>query len=163
MKEEFKRDRTVDMINRKEKKAQFNTDLNKAEKEEIDKVLNDYEISKAEFVRKAFKNLKEELKMKKYVVTIEQEYFVKGGAGYPYKYQHLTDKYDNVYFDTLKEAKNYINEYKLTYDLSQSSLYVDTLSVFEVDEDNEIVSENLYSLTYDIDTIKKEENIEIKY
>lgn len=66
---EIKRDRTIDMSIRKEKKAQFNTDLNKNEKEEIDKVLKEHGISKATFVREAFENLKEELKMVKYIIV----------------------------------------------------------------------------------------------
>lgn len=66
---EIKRDRTIDMSIRKEKKAQFNTDLNKNEKEEIDKILKEHGISKATFVREAFENLKEELKMVKYIIV----------------------------------------------------------------------------------------------
>ena len=44
---------------RKQHKAQFNVDLNKSEKEELDILLKDNNLTKAEFIRLAIKALKE--------------------------------------------------------------------------------------------------------
>ena len=44
---------------RKQHKAQFNVDLNKSEKEELDILLKDNNLTKAEFIRLAINALKE--------------------------------------------------------------------------------------------------------
>ena len=44
---------------RKQHKARFNVDLNKSEKEELDILLKDNNLTKAEFIRLAIKALKE--------------------------------------------------------------------------------------------------------
>lgn len=106
----------------------------------------------------------EEIKMKKYVVIFEQEYFKKISFK-EYVYQHLTDYLENKYFDTKDEAVDFINNYNLKYDFdSKSSLYVDFLSVFEYDlENEEIIGDNLYNRGFDIQLIEEKENIKISY
>lgn len=44
---------------RKQHKAQFNVDLNKSEKEELDILLKENNLTKADFIRLAIKALKE--------------------------------------------------------------------------------------------------------
>lgn len=100
--------------------------------------------------------------MDKYLVTIEQEHFKKGGTGYPYKYQCLTDK-NRARFKTFEEAKKYVDEYNLEYEISQFDLYVDFLSIFELDDEGSVIGDNLYNNSYDIEKIKEIENIKIEY
>lgn len=101
--------------------------------------------------------------MKKYGVLNEQEHFQKGGTRYPYRYQNLTNTDNIIYFDTIEEAKKHIDEYNISYELSKYHLYVDYLSLFEVDEDGEIIGDNIYNRGYDIKSIEESENIKIEY
>ncbi len=89
---EFKRDRTIDMIVRKEKKAQFNTDLNIEEMEELSKLLKEKNMTKAELLRYSIIFMKEGIIMQK-IFRVE-----------------LLDSYnEKKEFNTYNEAIDYIN------------------------------------------------------
>lgn len=90
---EFKRDRTADMIVRKEKKAQFNTDLNIEEMEELSKLLKEKNMTKADLLRYAIMFLKRG--------TIIQKFFR----------VELLDSYNEIKeFNTYSEALDNINK-----------------------------------------------------
>ena len=150
-----------DMAFRKATKKQFNVDLNPDEKAEIDKFLSEHKISKVDFVRDSFKKLKEELNMKKYIVTIETEHFKKKSAN-KYCYECLLDKFEPVYFATLNEAKKFVDDYNLECDKQTYDLYLDFLSVFKYNEETEEAdSDSLYNRGFDYSKIEEEYNIKL--
>lgn len=72
MSEKFDK-KAYDMSFRKEKKKQFNVDLNPDEKKEIDEFLSEHGIKKSTFIRESFKKIKEEFRMKELLEKYEIE------------------------------------------------------------------------------------------
>ena len=92
---------------------------------------------------------------KNYVVMVYGENYKMLGL-YEYKYECLTDKYEE-YFETFEEAKKFVDNFdlKIDYDKRGGSIYVDYLAIFKF-EDDEIVGDQLYDRGVGTDEICKQ-------
>lgn len=103
--------------------------------------------------------------MKNYVVINSCEYFKKISG--VYKYQHLVDNTKNIYFESEEEAKKYIDNYKLNFDLDSSNLYLEYLELYKYDNKNDDIdqneSERKYDKAFNIEKFMEENNIKIEF
>lgn len=101
--------------------------------------------------------------MKNYVVINENEYFKKRANGI-YMYECLVDNKENKFFETEKDAREYMENYNLKKDIRNFDANLETLSLFKYDEIEEgIIGEIIDSKSHDIDDLKEIENIDIRY
>ncbi len=120
---------------KKENKSQFKVDLNKAEKEELDRILEMLNISKADFLRNAIKNFKEELKMKKYYVASHTQSFEKHGDEWIGCGDTTFGKDNLKIFDTIEEANDFYNSIELKDEISGCNRYSDYKEMYEINDD----------------------------
>lgn len=80
---------------------------------------------------------------KRYGVYKDIEYYLRIKTN-KYHYEYIISSNLINTFDNLDTAIKYANDYKLDIDKYENSIYVDTISIFEVGEDDEIISDNLY-------------------
>ena len=100
---------------------------------------------------------------KNYVVMVYGENYTMVSL-YTYKYECLTDKYEE-YFETFEEAKKFVDNFDLQidYDKIHGSIYADYLAIFKF-EDGEIVGDQLYDRGINKEEICKQCHIkEIKF
>lgn len=132
MQEKFNQLKYQQEFNKKNYRT-FKVDLKKEEKEEVDKLLNLMNASKADFLRNAIKNLKEELKMSKFYVVARTQSFEKRGNWInrgDVTYGHIdTDKI----FDNIDDARKYYDSIKLTDDIQGNNRYSDYKELYQID------------------------------
>lgn len=122
-----------DMELRKKTKKQFNTDLYKDEKEELDRLLKQENITKTEFIRNAITNLKEKIKMKKYYVVLGTELFKR--KNYKWEYDVCIDKpREAEIFDNYEKAKEFYDNLKLYDNISGIERYADFKEIYSYNE-----------------------------
>ena len=99
---------------------------------------------------------------KNYVVMVYGENYKMLGL-YEYKYECLTDKYEE-YFETFEEAKKFVDNFNLQidYDKRSGSIYADYLAIFKF-EDDEIVGDQLYDRGINVEEIFKQCGVKIKF
>ena len=99
---------------------------------------------------------------KNYVVMVHGENY-KMLSLYEYKYECLTDKYEE-YFETFEEAKKFVDNFNLQidYDKRSGSIYADYLAIFKF-EDDEIVGDQLYDRGINVEEISKQCGVKIKF
>ena len=120
---------------KKDHYKQFKVDLPINEKEDLDNLLNFYNMTKSKFLRNAIINFKEEKKMKKYCVTCECTHFVKDNKGW--RYDGLTVGSDNdceELFDTIEGATEFYNKIKLDDKINLNGRYSESKYIWELDE-----------------------------
>lgn len=105
----------------------------------------------------------------KYGVYKETESYRKVNGYNRYHYECLTDSTLLEVFDNLDDAIKYVDNHTLNVDkYSDSSLYADSLSVYEIENDNnynyndyEIISDSLYNKAYAYEELESMLDIKI--
>lgn len=105
----------------------------------------------------------------KYGVYKETESYRKVNGYNRYHYECLTDSTLLEVFDNLDDAIKYVDNHTLNVDKYSDSMYADSLSVFEISNDNdkydhytyEIVSDSLYNKTYAYEELESMLDIKI--
>ena len=90
----------------------------------------------------------------KFGVYKEVEVYKKISGYNRYHYECLTDSTLLEVFDNKEDAIQYVDSYTLNVDKYSDRIYADTLSIFEVDECNSIISDNLYVHTYSYEELE---------
>ena len=90
----------------------------------------------------------------KFGVYKEVEVYKKISGYNRYHYECLTDSTLLEVFDNKEDAIQYVDSYTLNVDKYSDRIYADTLSIFEVDECNSIISDNLYVHTYSCEELE---------
>ena len=99
---------------------------------------------------------------KNYVVKIESEVYTNYGKG-KYRYEHLTNKSDDVYFENLDDAIKFVDNYNLEI-CKNCDLYVDYLSIFKFnEEDEEIEGDVLYDKGISYEEIENQEGVKMAH
>ena len=139
----------------KENKSQFKVDLNKDEKKELDKLLEQENFTKAQFLRKAIANFKEELKMKNYIVFSRTQIFEKRGENNSWiSCGDATFGHDiQEIFSNYEEALKRYNSIELKDDLAGSCRYSDYKEMYEFDL-RDFSKEDIENGDYDLDKMK---------
>lgn len=99
--------------------------------------------------------------MKKFGVFKETEFYKKLDGLNRYHYEYITDSILLEVFDSKDDAINYCENIKLTYETTTSGLYADSFSVFELNDDDDIISDDIYCKTYHYDDLEKDLDIKI--
>lgn len=137
MKMEFNK-KDYDINYMKTHKKQFKVDLNIAEYEELDTFLKQNDIPKITFVRNSFEKLKEEYKMKKYMVHYEDQKMKNElDELVPFEYYDV----DTEMFDTLEDARNVIDKFESYIHKDNDNRYykrIATIYLVEVDENGNL-------------------------
>lgn len=97
----------------------------------------------------------------KFGVYKETESYKKVNGYNRYHYECILDDTLLEVFDNLDSAIQYVDSYTLNVDKYSDSIYADTLSVFEVDDDNSIISDNLYNKAYTYEELESMLDIKI--
>ena len=143
------------MKERRKNIKQFKVDLKTEEKEELDELLAQHNISKVEFLKNAINNFKEELKMKKYYIYCGTEHYEKTSSGWESRgetTQNTNDKYIKVY-DTYEKAIDTYNSIPLNCDKDNHSMYADFKQLFEYDS-TKISDDDIEDGNFNIDNMK---------
>ena len=124
-------------------KKQWKVDLPIEEKEEYDSLLDQYEITKIDFLRNSFKKFKEELKMIRYIIVYEDEK-MKNEKESTYEYSDCEE--EMKMFNTLEEARKEFDKFKGYFwedGNNVKTLYkrIATLHKVQVDDNDEIISD----------------------
>ena len=133
--------------------TEFRVSLLKEENTELENTLKKYNLSKAQFLRKAIRNFKEEKKMKKYYVTSGTQLFEKKGengtwlSGGDTIWGNDNDKI----FKNIEDATLFYDSLKLKDDIKKNTRYSDYKELYEIDGNIE-----------DIDDIDLDEAVLIK-
>lgn len=90
----------------------------------------------------------------KYGVYKEVEVYKKISGYNRYHYECLTDDTLLEVFDNKEDAIQYVDSYTLNVDNYSDRIYADTLCIFEVDEGNSIISDNLYNKAYSYEELE---------
>ncbi len=133
----------------------FKVDLTIQEKEELDELLVQHNISKVEFLKNAINNFKEELKMKKYYIYCGTEHYEKTSNGWESRgetTQNINDKYIKVY-DTYEKAINTYNSIALNCEKNNCSMYADFKQLFEYDS-TKISDDDIEDGNFNIDNMR---------
>ena len=86
---------------------------------------------------------------KNYVLFKEKEYFKKING--EYIYENLVNYCEPMYFENLEDAKNYIDLYDLSIDKQEYCVYLEYLSLYEYDEEeDENIGDSIYDKSVDI-------------
>lgn len=106
--------------------------------------------------------------MKKKYIVIKSEESFKHVKSNIYKYECLTDGSlpDRWFFETEQDGINFIKSYKLNYNNDSTCYYLETLDLFEYDEElEEIKSDDgaIYTTSIDKKIIEEEQNINLIY
>jgi len=134
---------------------QFKVDLPAAEKEELDILLEQHNLTKTEFLKKSILNFKEELKMKKYYIYCGTDAYRRSGANWEFDgntSMNVNDKYIGVY-DSYEQAIEIYNSINLTRNEESTRLYADYKQLYEFDT-NDITDEDIEDDDLDIDKMK---------
>lgn len=119
---------------RKEKKLQFNVELDKKEKEELDSLLNKLNVKKSDFLRKSIENFKEELKMKKFYVKSGTFCCNKKGNHWYFRGDVTCGHNDlEKIFDTIEEARECYDSIILKDDIQNDNRYSDYKELYEIE------------------------------
>lgn len=139
----------------KKKYSQFKTELKKEEKKEIDKYLNIFNLSKAEFIRNSFKKFKEEMKMKKYLILTDCVAYKKLSdkrlSYESYTLFNKIDEYDKKIFDNIDDAIEYYNNVPIEISEDMQSFFIDEKYLYCCDA----------SLIEDLDEIPDPDEMEL--
>lgn len=95
------------------------------------------------------------MKNKKYIVVSNFDEFKKINNYYKFDGSVLNDNFDEIIYDNLESAINYVDNYKLDSHSDSGSIYSECLYIYEYDEENEEPLENSNSL-YDYITTEEE-------
>ena len=96
----------------------------------------------------------------KYGVYKDIEYYIRINSN-RYHYEHIANSALINTFDNLDTAIEYANNIKLDIDKYVNSIYIDSISIFKIDDDNNIISDNLYTYCYSTEKIENKLDIKI--
>ena len=96
----------------------------------------------------------------KYGVYKDIEYYIRINTN-RYHYEHIASSTLISTVDNLDTAIEYANNIKLDIDRYVNSIYIDSISIFKIDDDNNIISDNLYNYTYNYNELEKMLDIRI--
>ena len=143
---------------KKEHYSIFKVELKKEEKKEIDDLLKKLNIKKVDFLKNAIKNLKEDLKLKKFYVLASTGTFIKSKeteSGWMPDGDAIMGHIDcDKIFDNLDEATKFYDSIRLTDEISNNGLtrYSDYKQLYEISskiEDLDDIDLNLAKLIKD--------------
>lgn len=96
----------------------------------------------------------------KYGVYKDIEYYIRVNKN-RYHYEHICSSYLINTFDNLDDAIKYIDNNNLNIDKYANSLYADSFSIFELNEKDEIISDNIYYKAYSYEDLQSDLDIKI--
>ena len=99
--------------------------------------------------------------MSKYVVSIYSELYKY--TEYGYQFVKLLDE-DKKIFDSEEKAKEFINNYILSCEMIGNNIYSEKLTLYEVDNNNNIIYEYpTYDYSYSKEEIEEKLGVKIVY
>lgn len=99
--------------------------------------------------------------MNKYVVSIYSELYKY--TEYGYQFVKLLDE-DKKIFDSEEDAKEFINDYILSCEMVGNNIYSEKLTLYEVDEDDNIIYEYpTYNYNHSREEIEEKLGVKIVY
>ena len=96
----------------------------------------------------------------KYGVYKDIEYYIRVNNN-RYHYEYIINSNLINTFNNLDTAIKYANSIKLDIDKYVNSIYIDNINIFKIDDDNNIISDNLYNHAYCYDELEKMLDIRI--
>lgn len=121
---------------RKNKYKQFKTEMPVSEKEEIDKFIKDYNLSKLSFIREGFELMKEKYENRKYYVKASSYYCQKKGKTWYYGGDTTFNNIDtDLIFDNIDEANIVYNNIQLEDHIQDNTRYSDYKQLYAIDND----------------------------
>lgn len=97
----------------------------------------------------------------KFGVFKEIETYKKINGYNRYHYEYLIDSTLLKIFNSKRDAIDYCNSYNLSCEILSDAMYANILSVFKINEDNEIISDILYIKAYSYEELENILNIKI--
>ena len=96
----------------------------------------------------------------RYGVYKDVEYYIRINSN-RYHYEYITNSTLINTFDDLDTAIEYANSITLDIDRYVNSIYIDSISIFKIDDNNNIISDNLYNYAYNYNELEKMLSIRI--